>query len=218
MKKTNGKWTPAERTSFTGSHASFEAYFTPDDQHIYFISNRPKSGTGNPGTWEIWYVDRQGEGWSEPKLLGSPFEGCFYTTFTDNWIMYYTGEGNDLYKAKYENGKFQTPERLSDNINTPSPEYNSFIARDESYFIYTSLGMGKDFGGGDLYISFHKKDGTWTKAVNMGPEVNSWAREYCPSVSPDGKYFFFSSSKYGGDDIFWMSTEVIEDLKRKHLK
>ena len=52
----------------------------------------------------------------------------------------------------------------------------------------------------------------------MGPEINSFERDYCPYVSPDGKYFFFSSRRYGTEDIFWLDAQVIEDLKPQELK
>lgn len=43
------------------------------------------------------------------------------------------------------------------------------------------------------------RDGTgWSEPVNLGDAVNPSAREYCPAVSPDGNYFFFTS-KRGAD-------------------
>jgi hypothetical protein len=35
----------------------------------------------------------------------------------------------------------------------------------------------------------------WTKAVNLGSKINSSALDFCPIVSPDGKYFFFTSER-----------------------
>ena len=48
-----------------------------------------------------------------------------------------------------------------------------FIAPDESYLIFTSDRKG-NFGGGDLYISFHNIDtDTWTEPINMGAPINT---------------------------------------------
>ena len=47
----------------------------------------------------------------------------------------------------------------------------------------------------------------------MGPRVNSTDDEICPSVSLDGKYFFFTSRRRGNADIYWMTSEIINDLK-----
>jgi len=49
-------------------------------------------------------------------------------------------------------------------------------------------------GGTDLYISY-QQNGHWTKAVNLGDKINSKGSEYSPIVSPDGKYFFWSSTR-----------------------
>jgi len=217
MQRNHNRWTEPQRVSFSGQYLDAEAYFTPDGQKIFFISNRPKHGTGNPGTWEIWHAERNDSGWSEPILLGSPFEGGFYTTFTDDWVMYFT-LNDDLHRARYINGKFEESEKLGNNVNTSEGEYNAFIARDESYIIFTSVGLSDSYGEGDLYISFRKDEDTWTQAKNMGPQVNSFARDYCPSVSPDGKYFFFSSRRYGTEDIFWVDAKIIEELKPDELK
>jgi tricorn protease-like protein len=70
--------------------------------------------------------------------------------------------------------------------------------------------------------------------------INSNALDYCPSVTPDGKYFFFSSRRStidfspegkrtysdmlrsvrkpgnGNGDIYWVGSEVLEDLSENH--
>jgi len=52
----------------------------------------------------------------------------------------------------------------------------------------------------------------------MGKEINSNANELCPSVSPDGKYLFYESSR--NDDvmnIYWADAKIIRDLRPKEL-
>ncbi len=216
MKQEAGRWTKPQITSFSGDYHEAEAFFTPDEQQIFFISNRPKEKGEDPKSWEIWFVKREGTEWGIPQILGPPFEGGFYTTFTKNWVMYYTGI-SDLFLSKYTDGKFGKPERLGSNVNTEKDEYNSFIAPDESYLIFTSHGWEDHLGDGDLYICFRKEDGTWTRARNMGPEINSSALDYCPNVSPDGKYFFFSSRRSGNEDIYWVDAGIIENLKKEAI-
>jgi hypothetical protein len=72
-------------------------------------------------------------------------------------------------------------------------------------------------GKGDLYISFKKGDGSWTTLKNMGKRINSEYTDYCPMLSPDGKYFFFTSTRTGHGDIYWVSVKIIEALKPKDL-
>jgi Tol biopolymer transport system component len=44
-------------------------------------------------------------------------------------------------------------------------------------------------------------------------EIDVW-----PIVSPDGKYLFYTSRKDGIQDIYWVNTSFIEELKPEELK
>jgi hypothetical protein len=57
-------------------------------------------------------------------------------------------------------------------------------------------------------ISF-KKNGVWSKAINMGEKINTKAHELCPFVTNDGKYFFYTSNK----DIYWVDAGIIESFR-----
>ena len=55
-------------------------------------------------------------------------------------------------------------------------------------------GRPEGLGGFDLYISYNQ-NGTWTKGVNLGDKINSPGNEYSPMITPDGKYFFWTSTR-----------------------
>jgi hypothetical protein len=42
----------------------------------------------------------------------------------------------------------------------------------------------------------------------MGDKINV-SREMCPSLSPDGRFLFFSRD----GDIYWVDAEIIQDIK-----
>ena len=68
----------------------------------------------------------------------------------------------------------------------------------------------------DLYVYFKKQDGTWTGPIDLGKEVNSEFHDSNPRVTPDGKYLFFSRETIKYDSsIYWVSTDVIENLRLK---
>ena len=71
------------------------------------------------------------------------------------------------------------------------------------------------YGDFDLYVSYRKEDGTWTKAKNMGESINTPARESVSVVSPDGKYLFFMSRRNGIGELFWVDANIIEALRPK---
>lgn len=54
--------------------------------------------------------------------------------------------------------------------------------------------------------------------VNMGENINSSYAEYIPYVSPDQKYFFFTSNKSGNREIYWVDAKFIQELKPEELK
>ena len=73
------------------------------------------------------------------------------------------------------------------------------------------------FGGSDLYISYRGAEGTWTKAKNLGEIINTPAEEYSPTISPDGKYLFFtrtvlaepgSGISVKSMDIYWINIKA----------
>ncbi|MBT8377149.1 MAG: hypothetical protein KJO22_09785, partial [Bacteroidia bacterium] len=47
-------------------------------------------------------------------------------------------------------------------------------------------------GSGDLYISYSDQDGNWSKAKNMGDDVNSNQMDYCPFLDRYNNLYFTS--------------------------
>lgn len=215
MKKINGIWSMPQTVSFNNDYQSAEPAFSPDGSKLFYISNKPLEENGEELKLNIWTVIKDGDTWKQPTRLSESID--YYPSFTKDNKMYYTDAQNDLYSADLIDGKLVNRQKLGDNINTVGAEYNSFIAPDESYLIYTSFGWGDGFGGGDLYISFKNDSGDWDKPINMGGGINSNRHEYCPSVTPDGKYLFFTSNKDNTDDIYWIDAGIIDVLKSKNL-
>jgi len=98
------------------------------------------------------------------------------------------------YKSELNKGSYQTPVSLPEGVNTKTYEYNAYVSPDESFLIFGSYGRKGSLGRGDLYISFNKND-VWQEAVSLGTLINSNQIDYCPFVSFDKKYFFFTSEK-----------------------
>ena len=99
------------------------------------------------------------------------------------------------------------PENLGPAINSPQGENDVYIAPDESFIVFTSDRPGGQ-GENDFYLSVWK-DGTWSQPRNLGPTINSAGTECCPSVSPDGKYFFFNRPGTGKPGIYQVGIEAL---------
>jgi hypothetical protein len=103
----------------------------------------------------------------------------------------------DIYRARLIEGKYATPENLGDAVNTPTPELQAFVAPDESLLILACAGRGDSQGGVDLYLT-RWQDGAWSKATNLGSKINSTGADTAPRISPDGRHFFWTSTRgYG---------------------
>ena len=99
-------------------------------------------------------------------------------------------------------------------INTEYREFDAYVTPDEKMIIFSSVKPG-GFGGADIYISWKNNDGKWIEPRNIGSEINSAGSEYGSTISPDGKYLFYTSNKNGNEDIYWISSKIIEELKQK---
>ncbi|MBP7460375.1 MAG: ankyrin repeat domain-containing protein [Candidatus Delongbacteria bacterium] len=217
--RTEQGWLKPEPVAFIHHPRSLEAMLTPDGERLYFVSQTSLPGQSSLTPFHIRFSDRGSQGWNPPQSLDSSFENCFYPSLTHQGIMYYTGPDNQIYRTRYHNGTFMPPEKLDSLINASTDQYNALIAPDESFLIYTSWrNHPSDFGGGDLYINFRSSDGQWSRAFNLGPEVNTSFHEYCPSLSPDGRYLFFTSDRFGNEDIFVIPADIIDGLKMQNKK
>jgi hypothetical protein len=94
-------------------------------------------------------------------------------------------------------------------VNTTGYEADVYVDPNETYLIYCSNRPGT-IGRGDLFISYKNADGSWTPSKNMGKEVNEDRTEYCPFVTPDGKYLLFTAK----GDIRWIDAGIIEKLRK----
>ena len=198
-----------------------DPFLSNDEKRLYFISKRAIDGKGAPKDVDIWYAEKINNGWSEPIHGGTTINTSgneYYISFTGEGTMYFSSNGHDanedqdkdfdIYFAKSLDGEFQKPVVLDTAVNTPDYEGDVFVAPDESYLIFCSE-RDTGFGRGDLYISFKDTNNQWTKAVNMGSAINTEHYEYCPFVSKDGKYLFYTSNQ----DIYWVSTEILNDFR-----
>ncbi len=198
----NGKWLQPKVASFSGVYNDIEPVFHPDGKRLFFVSNRPNPEDSTRTDFDIWYVKKEKNGWSQPVNIGGPVnrEGNeFYPSFTKNGDIYYCASyddatgGEDLYMARASNEGYGSVENLGDSVNTKAAEYNAFVHPDGDYIVYTSHGWGEGEGGGDLFVAFKDEKGHWKRAINAGDIINSSSFEFCPSLSPDGTVLFFTS-------------------------
>ncbi|WP_298512450.1 hypothetical protein [uncultured Kordia sp.] len=203
-KKVNGKWSAFTIASFSGTYHDIEPAFSPDGTQLFFASKRPIGDETNPKKdYDLWGVTKENGTWKSPTRLPETINTVkneYYPSIANNGTIYFTAERDDakgkedIYKSEFKNGSYQTPVSLGAGVNTKTYEYNAYVSPDESFIIFGSYGRKGSLGRGDLYISF-RENGVWKEAVHLGNAVNSNQIDYCPFVSFDKQYFFYTSEK-----------------------
>ena len=176
------------------------------------------------------YIERIGDGWSEIKSLGSPYEEIRIMRLMSSSKGTYvldegTRDGNGVLRySRLIDGKRESPMPFGKEINTGKWNAHPFIAPDESYIIWDGE-RESGFGDNDLFISFRQLDGSWGEAINMGDKINTEAPENGAGVTPDGKYLFFNrntgvgevnkNAGVGDGDLYWVDAQIIENLRPK---
>jgi len=149
----------------------------------------------------------------DTTLVNSPNHEYLPAFNADNTKMIFTRyvDGQeDLYEASLADGYFMEVNPI-DTLNTLGNEGSPALSPDGRYLIFTACDRRDSKGGCDLYLS-SKKNGVWSKAINMGSKFNSSSRETQASISVDGQTIFFVSERSGGKggaDIWFITTNDV---------
>lgn len=257
-KMISGQWTEPQVAPFALDDRFFylEPCFSADGKRIYFLSTRPPEGREPKPRWfyqNIWASDKKPDGsWSEPynpDTLLNQLNSQFYPTLTREGTIYFTRSDektkkSDIYRARKSGEKFGEIEKLPPVVNQEGTNtFNAFISPDESFLIACIDGRKNDINPGftNYYIFFRDKNDKWSEGISFGPEINiKGSNAISASVSPDGKYLFFTaqvvskkneersktrtlrnmldvlnSPQNGNQDIYWVDATLIEHLRPK---
>ncbi len=195
---------------------------TPDAKTLFFSrQNHPGNMSGIKDDEDIWFAERDtitGD-WMKAKNTNRPLNNNgpnFISSISSDGHAMLLLLGNAYYSknrmtqgvsmsVKKEDGSWSKPKNL-DIVNdyNISDKANYFLTNDMEAIVM-SIERKDSYGGRDLYVIFLQDDGTWTKPLNFGSQINSAAEEASPFLAFDGKTLFFSSkgfSGYGGYDIY----------------
>lgn len=196
-------------------------FITADGKHLYFNRKNHPENIAEDYT-DIWMseLDTINNVWQKAKHLPPPLNNDGY-----NYVISMTPDNNKVlvgntYKADgskgssgvsisyKKNGKWTLPKEQDIKEFRNDDKYVNYFLTTDGTKLFSSIDDGDTYGNKDLFISFLNGDSTWTKPMNLGPQINSFMTDFSPFLAPDGKTLFFSSyghSGYGSSDIF-MST------------
>jgi hypothetical protein len=224
-KRVNNSWTnQVIEPMFNGFSTPF---LSADGKKIYLIKY---FDIGTPNiTCEAWMSERTTGEWGVPQSLPAPFN----TASSDDAYFSGTVDGVNYIESNRAGGYGKSDiwcvrpssnqaENLGPNVNSASDDGSPCIALDGSYLIFGSDRKGGcSYNGYDYYVSFNKGNNEWTTPVNMersGAGINLAKYVHIsPSLSPDGKFFFFNRHTWTEPleypDIYWVSTHILDTLK-----
>ncbi|MCX6560918.1 MAG: hypothetical protein NTZ26_10460 [Candidatus Aminicenantes bacterium] len=244
----DGVWTEPAPASFSrdARYLTYEPHVAPDGKRLFFLSDKPLT-EGGERNQNIWAVDRAGDGWGEPHVVGgtvSTEDAEYFPSTTRDGTLYFTrmpkGERtNWIYRARRQGDGYGPAEKLPPEVNCGTNRFNAWIDPDERFIIVPAAGMPDTIGSTDYYIVFCNFRDEWSRPVNLGPAVNTTGgQEFSPALSPDGKFFFFMTTRpnpgtadrltrgaymelqaalsrpgNGSATVYWMSSAFLENLR-----
>ena len=208
----DNKWIKPRVAKFSGVYSEYDPLFSPDGSKLYFSSERPTPDNEDNTQSNIWYVERNGEKWSNPSYVDLKGYGNYYSSVTNEGSIYFNvWDNGDMFRAIPSHDGYEI-EKLPSKINTKNGEGDPFISPEEDYLIFR--GYNNSLGNGDLYISYFINN-DWTEPENLGEPINSKYHEICPYVTSDGKFFIFSSSRVAQEYISDKDTGI-DNIRAKH--
>jgi len=195
-------------------------YFTtsrlrPDKTNAEIIN--PKTGSYYEDIY-VSYRTKSGK-WSDPDYLSfcktTQDEASVSMSLDGNEIFVYQGgNGNgDIYYSDLEDISFENLKPFpAKTLNTNSEETHATMSIDGQFIYFVSDRSG-GYGGKDIYRIRKLPDGTWSKAMNLGPTINSEYDEESPFIGADNRTLYFSSNgtkSIGGYDIFVTQLNTID--------
>lgn len=153
--------------------------------------------------------------WAVPQKISENINDTFhdaatYLTPDGRTVFLYYEKGNgDIYRSDFDGSSWSVPQSMGKEINTVSWETSGCLSPDGNKFYFTSDRPGGR-GNLDIYVSERLANGTWGKAVNMGPQINTPGNEDAPFMHPDGTLFFGSDGHTGMGDFDIFKSEWID--------
>jgi tetratricopeptide (TPR) repeat protein len=198
----------------------FSPVLSIDQSAMFFTSRRLRTDTSNSiitdfdtGEWRediyVSYKDQKNN-WTTPELLNlnSDAHDATLSVSPDGQTLfiYRDNEGDgQIFESKLIGETWGDPQLLGSDINTTAWETHATISSDGNTLFFVS-NRDKGNGGRDIYRCVKMPNGEWSKALNLGPTINTPWEEDSPFLSADGRTLYFASQGHtsmGGFDIFY---------------
>ncbi|MCE7990488.1 MAG: hypothetical protein HEP71_00855 [Roseivirga sp.] len=225
----NGRWTAVEPIQMYADDIAIsvacDPTITADGKTMYFLGVDPELYSNDVSLEKLYrippdiYESKKVNGkWQHASKTAFPVSTKHFESYpivVNDGSLYFQSNrpggagGRDTYRAQHlGDGKFETP--ISISLNSEANATSSYISPNEDYLIASNPE--------GFQVSF-KENGEWQSPKRVAlPYEKGWIY-FCPYMSPDGKYFFFTR-RYSGiakrgwagvteGEVYWVSADVI---------
>lgn len=182
--------------------AGFEYYpcISADGTTLYFTVRDRLGGFGGD---DIWISTWDGMEWAVPVNAGPnvnwEWRDLSPSISADGMKLYFVSWGRpggygsyDIWVSMWEDTMWGPAVNVGPNINTPDIEWSVSISSDEKKLYFASDRVGTR-GDIDIWVSeWDSANSQWGPATNLGQNINTFSRDYCPSISSDGTRLYFA--------------------------
>ncbi|WP_170067688.1 OmpA family protein [Neolewinella xylanilytica] len=203
---TTGKFRTSRFGTFNTQQPEGMCTLVRDGETIFFTLCHENEGGGGCDIHSGVLIDGRIEHTEQlPNYLNSPTWDSQAAISCDGRQLFFASTrpggigGSDLYRCyRLPDGSWSEPINLGAGVNTPYDEEAPFLSNDAETLYFSSMGH-ESLGDQDIFYSrWDPSRERWSKAMNIGPPVNSPARELGFHLSADGRQGFFASDRAGG--------------------
>lgn len=204
--------------SINSPYPDYSPVLTADERMLIFTTRRPNTQCSERTPDGQYFEDLvvsykdDNDKWSKPVLLSENVNTCGHeasinlTPDGQTLIVYRDDNGNgELYFTQWDGKQWSPLQKFGSDINSEYWETHACLSTDGQILYFVSDRPG-GFGGRDIYRVVKLPNGQWSKALNVGPAINTPYDEDGVFMHPDGKTLFFASKGHqsmGGFDIFF---------------
>jgi outer membrane protein OmpA-like peptidoglycan-associated protein len=219
---------PEPLKNVNSAYSELAPIITSDGNTLYFTREGHPDNYGFEKQQDVWYslLDPFTNEFQQPINIGPPINDAY-----NNFAISVTPDNNSLLlgnvyrknappvsgiSISHRIGSvWSYPEKVEIEDLITKSRQNSYNLASDGKTLLLSIVSDTTYGEHDLYVSFLKEDGTWTKPMNLGPEINTPSNEESPFLASDGRTLYFSGNGYpgfGSNDIF-MTKRIGEGWK-----
>jgi len=218
IQKENGQWSVPQKAFFNSKFNEHGMSFSPDGQTLYFSSTRPTQVEGVVDTWHIWRCEKVNGKWGTPAFIDIP--NCrdklvSHPSVTQSGNLYFHVSNVDYSQMKVNMAK------LTNGLSGPAKALNllpdqgigtctPYISPKEDYLIFVNI-KGTSLG---LWLAFKNEAGNWVAPHRFNDTINQQGQGN-PSITPDGKFLFFTTGDATGNNWAVKWVNILEELDKQ---